>query len=78
MKKFGIRNIENLAKFSKADIHIHSNFSDGQASIEEILDYVEKRTDLDVIAIAGHDTIERAVLAKKFQSVGGFTSKTAV
>jgi hypothetical protein len=49
----------------KADLHIHSNFSDGQNSIEEILEFVETKTDLDLIAITDHDTIEGALLAQK-------------
>ena len=49
---------------SKADVHIHSNFSDGAPGITEILDYVEDKTNLDVIAITDHDTIEGAKLAE--------------
>jgi predicted metal-dependent phosphoesterase TrpH len=49
--------------WGKADIHIHSNHSDGLASIPQILDYVQNRTDLDVIAITDHNTIEGAILA---------------
>ena len=45
----------------KADMHIHSIASDGTASAAEILDHVESRTDLDVIAIADHERIEAAV-----------------
>ena len=51
-------------KIGKADIHIHSNFSDGAPGITEILDYIEDKTDLDVVAITDHDTIEGALLAK--------------
>lgn len=54
------RQLKNL---SKADIHIHSNFSDAYPSIEEILDYVEEETDLQVIAITDHDTIDGALYA---------------
>lgn len=57
--------MEYLQKFGKADLHIHSNFSDANMSIEDILDYAENKTDLDIIAIADHDTIDGAVLAKK-------------
>lgn len=45
----------------KADVHIHSIASDGTASAAQILDYVECRTDLDVVAIADHERIEAAV-----------------
>ena len=56
------RQLNNL---SKADLHIHSNFSDGAESIDEILEYVQEQTDLAVIAITDHDTIKGALLAKK-------------
>ncbi len=52
-------------RVGKADIHIHSNCSDGKPSVEEILDYVQYQTDLDVISITDHDTIEGSVRAKK-------------
>lgn len=52
-------------KFGKADLHIHSNFSDAKMSVEEILDYAENKTDLDLIAITDHDTIAGALKAQK-------------
>lgn len=65
MKKEGIYKIEDLAHLSKADLHIHSNFSDGRPTVEEILLYVQNKTDLDVIAITDHDTIEGALIGEK-------------
>jgi predicted metal-dependent phosphoesterase TrpH len=47
-------------RVGKADVHIHSIASDGTASAAQILDYVERHTDLDVIAIADHERIEAA------------------
>ena len=44
-----------------ADMHIHSLASDGTASAAEILEYVESKTDLDVIAISDHERTEAAV-----------------
>ena len=49
------------SRLGKADIHIHSIASDGTASAAQILDYVERHTDLDVVAIADHERIEAAV-----------------
>lgn len=46
-------------------MHIHSNHSDGHPPIEEILEYAEANTNLDIIAIADHDTITGAVLAQE-------------
>jgi len=67
MKQKQMKNIEKLAgvKLGKADLHIHSNFSDGRPTIEQILDYVENKTDLDVIAITDHNTIDGAYFAKQ-------------
>jgi predicted metal-dependent phosphoesterase TrpH len=53
--------------WSKADLHIHSTASDGLASIPEILEYASTRTDLRVIAITDHNTLEGALLAKSLE-----------
>lgn len=55
--------------WSKADLHIHSNHSDGVARIPEILDYVQHHTDLKVIAITDHNTIEGALFAKSLEEM---------
>ena len=57
--------IERIIGLGKVDYHIHSNFSDGKPTVDEILNYAETRTDLDVIAISDHDTIKGAILAQK-------------
>lgn len=59
------KTLEKYIGLGKADYHIHTNFSDGKPSVEEVLEYVENQTDLDVIAISDHDTIEGAVTAKR-------------
>lgn len=64
--------IEKIAHLGKADIHIHSDYSDGKPTIEEILNYVEKETDLNVIAITDHDTIDGAIKAKGIMSNNNF------
>jgi predicted metal-dependent phosphoesterase TrpH len=48
------------ARLGKADVHVHSIASDGTASVAEILDYVERCTDLDVLGIADHERVEAA------------------
>jgi predicted metal-dependent phosphoesterase TrpH len=50
--------------WSKADLHIHTRHSDGLASIPQVLDYVAGHTDLRVIAITDHNTLEGALVAK--------------
>ncbi len=54
-----------LPNLRKADLHIHSNYSDGKPTVLEILEYVERQTDLSVIAITDHDTITGALEAKE-------------
>ena len=58
--------------WSKADLHIHSNHSDGLASIPEIMEYVQHRTDLSVIAITDHNTIEGALFAQSLAELYDF------
>ena len=45
----------------KADLQIHSNAGDGLDSIEQILEHVETRTNLDVIALTDHDDVRPAM-----------------
>ncbi|RJO61546.1 PHP domain-containing protein [candidate division WS5 bacterium] len=63
---------ENLAKLSKADLHIHTNLSDGRPSIREVVDWVNKKTDLAVIAIADHDEIKGAYEARDLVKKKGY------
>lgn len=49
----------------KADLHIHTNASDGDLSPEELINKVSKKN-LEVIAITDHDTINGYLKAKKF------------
>jgi len=48
-----------------ADLHIHTSASDGMAGAEELLDYVEGTSDLDVIAVTDHDNIKGAHAARE-------------
>ncbi len=51
--------------WSKADIHIHTDHSDGIASVSEVLEHVAQHTDMHVIAITDHDTINGALEARQ-------------
>jgi predicted metal-dependent phosphoesterase TrpH len=53
-------------------MHIHSLYSDGTASISEILDHVERATDLDVIAITDHERIDGALRAAQLHRSGDY------
>lgn len=44
----------------KSDIHIHTTHSDGMATVEQVLDFCEYQTDLDLIAITDHDMFDGA------------------
>src|SRR5262249_54399760 len=55
-----------------ADIHIHTTYSDGTGSVEEVLARVQHATTLDVIAITDHDTIEGALRARDLVARGGY------
>jgi predicted metal-dependent phosphoesterase TrpH len=52
-------------RIGKADMHIHSIASDGTASAAQILDYADRFTDLDVIAVADHERIEAGVECRR-------------
>ena len=49
---------------STADLHLHTNFSDGWPDPRALVDYVRQTTDLRVIAVTDHDTIEGALRAR--------------
>ena len=55
--------------WSKADLHIHSTHSDGTGTIPAIMEYVATQTDLKVIAITDHNTIEGALFAKELEDL---------
>ena len=57
----------------KADMHLHSLYSDGTASVQEILDWVEERTDLDVVAITDHERIDGAQRAIELHARRGYS-----
>jgi hypothetical protein len=48
-----------------ADLHMHSDNSDGMASVEQILDYIEHETNLDIVAITDHDTLAGSLEARE-------------
>ena len=52
-----------VTSVGRADLHMHTNFSDGWPSPASVVDHVVENTDLNVIAITDHDTIEGALRA---------------
>src|SRR5579884_4109555 len=61
-----------------ADVHMHTNYSDGIGSVEEVLAFVQDHTSLDVIAITDHDTIEGALRARDLVAKGGYRFEVIV
>lgn len=55
-----------------ADLHLHTLASDGLVGAERLVDVVEERTDLDVIAITDHDEIGAAFAARDHAARRGY------
>ncbi len=53
--------MNNLA--GRADLHIHTDVSDGVNSVQQVLDHVARQTHLDVIAITDHDRLDASLWA---------------
>ncbi len=56
----------------KADLHIHTRYGDGMATVPELLHHVDQRTGLDVIAITEHDTLRAADEARDLHARGSY------
>ena len=63
---------------SRADLHIHTVASDGTATVSQILEYVERQTDLRVIAITDHERIDAAVAARQMAADRGLRAEVVV
>ena len=53
-----------MAARGRADLHMHTSFSDGWPTPRELVDYA-RATNLDVIGVTDHDTIEGALKARE-------------
>ena len=62
----------------KADLHIHTAFGDGLPEPQELLEYVESCTDLDVIAITEHDSIDAALRVRELHARGRYRFEVVV
>jgi hypothetical protein len=65
--------VSRSGDLGKADLHIHTAIGDGMAEIQELLDYVEEKTDLDVIAVTDHDNIRGAYVARDLWAKGRYS-----
>jgi len=55
------------ATYGRADLHMHTRFSDGRPTVRAVLDHAARRTNLQVLAITDHDCIEGALEAQALQ-----------
>ncbi|GIW14100.1 MAG: phosphotransferase [Tepidiforma sp.] len=56
----------------KADVHLHTRVSDGLASVELLLEYIEHCTDLDVIAVTDHEDVRGGLRAREVAARRGY------
>ena len=61
-----------------ADLHLHTTYSDGTGSVAEVLAFAQTRTDLAVIAVTDHDTIQGALRARDQVAAGGYRFEVIV
>ncbi len=59
-------------------MHLHTLYSDGTASVQAVLDHVERETDLDLIAITDHERIDGAQRAAEIHAAGGYSFELVV
>ncbi|GAB4520462.1 MAG: CehA/McbA family metallohydrolase [Anaerolineae bacterium] len=52
-----------METYGRADLHMHTNASDGVPTVRELLNHVARHTRLDVIAITDHDRVDASVWA---------------
>ena len=62
----------------KADMHLHTPYSDGTASVQAVLDHVEHATDLDLVAITDHERIDGAQRAAQIVAAGDYSFELVV
>jgi len=65
-------------RLGRADLHIHTVASDGTASVVDILDHVERNTELDVIAITDHERIDAALAGRSIARDRGLRVEVVV
>lgn len=65
-------------ELGKADMHLHTLYSDGTASVQSVLDYVAHSTDLDLIAVTDHERIDGALRAREVHAAGDYPFELVV
>ncbi|HEX6473644.1 MAG TPA: PHP-associated domain-containing protein [Candidatus Limnocylindria bacterium] len=62
----------------KADMHLHTLYSDGTAAVEALLRHIETLTDLDLVAITDHERLDGALRAREIHAAGDFRFELVV
>lgn len=65
-------------RLGRADLHLHTLASDGTAGVVEILEAIEARGDLDVVAITDHERIDAALAGRAIASSLGMRVEVVV
>ncbi|HWM12309.1 MAG TPA: PHP-associated domain-containing protein [Solirubrobacteraceae bacterium] len=68
----------NGGMLGKADMHLHTLYSDGTASVQAVLDHIEHATDLDLVAITDHERIDGAQHAAQIVAAGDYSFELVV
>ncbi|MEO8638689.1 MAG: PHP-associated domain-containing protein [Chloroflexota bacterium] len=56
----------------RADMHLHTLYSDGVMEVQALLDHVERSTELDMIAVTDHERIDGALRARELHAAGDY------
>jgi predicted metal-dependent phosphoesterase TrpH len=63
---------DGAGALGRADLHLHTRASDGLMSTRDLVDFVERATDLDVIAITDHDETCASLEARAWAARQGY------
>ncbi len=62
----------NGGERGRADMHMHTLYSDGTMEVQALLDHVEQHTDLDLVAVTDHERIDGALRARELHAAGDY------
>jgi predicted metal-dependent phosphoesterase TrpH len=71
-RRMSMQQAHSSGKPGRADVHMHSTFSDGIGTIEQILWHAQHHTNLAVIALTDHDVVEGALRARDLWARGHY------
>jgi predicted metal-dependent phosphoesterase TrpH len=65
-------------ELGRADMHLHTLYSDGTASVQALLDHVGHATQLDLVAVTDHERIDGALRAREIHAAGDYPFELVV